>query len=227
MSADTARQRYLLRHIEPGLPSCPRHASTWNNVLVIPAYGESISLLDRLAAQPASDGRALVILVLNRPDSEPDAQVNTPLRCAVEALAAQADPALRRLNQHSDLYLYDLDKLRGALPAAEGVGLARKIGCDTAFKWICDGAISGRWICSSDADATLPPGYFHALAGLPATTAAATYPFRHTAGADSACDAATVLYELRLHHYVLGLEYAGSPYAYHSLGSCLAVSADA
>ena len=44
---------------------------------------------------------------------------------------------------------------------------------------------------------------------------------------DQFCNTATALYELRLHHYVLGLEYAGSPYAYHTLGSCLAVKADA
>jgi hypothetical protein len=31
------------------------------------------------------------------------------------------------------------------------------------------------------------------------------------------------LYELRLHHYVLGLQFAKSPYAYHTLGSCIAI----
>ncbi len=41
---------------------------------------------------------------------------------------------------------------------------------------------------------------------------------------DESCNLATALYELRLHHYVRGLEYAGSPYAFHTLGSCLAVS---
>ena len=196
-------------------------------MLVIPAYAESASLLDKLTSLAATDGRTLVIVVLNYPDSDSDAQVNMPLRSALANLATQTDPALRRLNPHTDLYLHDLDSLRGPLPATEGVGLARKIGCDIAFKWICEGAIRGRWICSTDADATLSPGYFQALAGLPAATTAATYPFRHTAGADSACNTATALYELRLHHYVLGLEYAGSPYAFHSLGSCLAVTADA
>jgi hypothetical protein len=87
-----------------------------------------------------------------------------------------------------------------------------------------EGAISGRWICSTDADATLPPGYFQQLENVPAGAAGATFPFWHAPGDDESCNLATALYELRLHHYVRGLEYAGSPYAFHTLGSCLAVS---
>jgi hypothetical protein len=32
-------------------------------------------------------------------------------------------------------------------------------------------------------------------------------------------------YELRLHHYVFGLAWAGSPYAFHTLGSCISIHA--
>jgi hypothetical protein len=60
-------------------------------------------------------------------------------------------------------------------------------------------------------------------AALTATLGAVVFPFEHLPGADEQCNRATALYELRLHHYVLGLQYAGSPYAYHSLGSATAV----
>lgn len=226
MTAGIATQRYLLRHIEPGLPDSPHPATPWRNVLVIPAYREGAALVRQLQDSPAAPGRALVILVLNRPDSDPDPDANAELRAAVHALPAGDCTGVRRLNAHSDLYLYDRETKSGPLPRAQGVGLARKIGCDIALKWKCAGAISGRWICSTDADATLPPDYFDKLGDLPAGAVGATYPFRHTPGNDEACNTATALYELRLHHYVTGLEYAGSPYAFHTLGSCLAVTFD-
>lgn len=223
MSVATARQRYLRRHIEPALPDAPRPTEPWRNVLVIPAYRESASLLDRLRQLPGAAGRTLVILVLNRPDSDPAADANSALRDAVCALPGAGRSGLHRLNPQSDLYLHDMDTLQGPIPRRQGVGLARKAGCDIAFKWQSAGAIGGRWICTTDADARLPADYFGKLESVPAQAAAASHPFWHMPGGGAACTLATALYELRLHHYVLGLEYAGSPYACHTLGSCIAI----
>ena len=230
MNATLACQRYLQRHSEPGLMDCPQPPGRWQNVLVIPAYRESPELLARLAGVPAGAGKALVILVLNRPDSDPDTTANSPLRKAYSELPAGHTATgvmpLHKLNEHTDLYVYDVDSLSGAIPASQGVGLARKIGCDLAFHWILQGVIASPWICSGDADALFPQDYFLQLDGVPAATVAAVYPFRHIAGADDRCNTATALYELRLHHYLLGLEYAASPYAMQTLGSCLAVKAE-
>jgi hypothetical protein len=224
-----ALQRYLQRHIETGLPECPFSAPRWQQVLVLPAYREAPELLDRLTALPAGNGRTLVILVLNRPDTDGDPLANAPLR---EALAMRepgraapyAAPVVH-LNDHADLYLLDMEALSGATPAACGVGLARKAGADLALRWMCAGGIDSDWLCSTDADATLPADYFAQLDRAPTGATAVAFPFRHVAGGDAACNAATALYELRLHHYVLGLEYAASPYAFHTLGSCLAIRA--
>jgi hypothetical protein len=131
------------------------------------------------------------------------------------------------LNPHTDLYLYDMEMLRGPTPGAQGVGLARKTGCDLALQWMDAGGISGHWLCCSDADATLPPEYFVQLESAAPDAVAAVFPFRHVPGDDAVCAHATALYELRLHHYVLGLEYANSPYAFHTIGSSLAVRANA
>lgn len=230
MRTRVACQRYLQRHIEPDLNDSSYPTGYWQNVLVIPAYRESPEVLQRLANLPAGTGRALVILVLNRPDSDSNHDANSTLRQACNELPARSTaaepPALRKLNRHTDLYLHDLDRLSGPIPATRGVGLARKIGCDLAFRWIMQGAIEGPWINSGDADAEFPPDYFLQLERLPAQTAAAIYPFAHLPGEDEDCNAATALYELRLHHYRLGLEYAASPYALHTLGSCLAMKAD-
>jgi hypothetical protein len=241
-----ALQRYLQRHIEAGLPPAPHHGPHWHNALVIPAYRESAALLQNLTQLPRGMGRTLVILVLNRPDTDRDPQANALLRTAVDGLAIASkqpgEPVIYSLNTHTDLYVHDMENpdgpfpgghfpgghlLAGTIPATQGVGLARKTGCDIALKWMSEGAISGDWIHSSDADALLPQDYFAQLDSGKRQAVAAVYPFRHTPGSDQNCDEATALYELRLHHYVLGLEYAGSPYAYHTLGSCLAVKAGA
>ena len=214
MLGDTARQRYRQRYIESGLPACPTGSARWRHVLVIPAYRESADLLQRLVALPSGAGRSLVILVLNRPDTDHDRDANTELRAAAADLADVHMPAgtavIKTLNDHADLLVHDLDQLVGPVPATRGVGLARKTGCDLAFHWIEGGAIDSEWLCCSDADAELPADYFTRLDAAGAA-AAAVYPFRHVPGEDPTSYQATLLYEMRLHHYVLGLDYAGSP----------------
>jgi hypothetical protein len=224
MRDSVALARYLQRHIQPDLPTEHFGRGRWQHVLVIPAYRESSDLLDTLHYLPEGTGRTLVILVINRPDSDPDARANRTLR---EALQVQLSPTtttpLTELNTHSDLYVYDMDELYGPNPAQLGVGLARKAGCDLALQWMTEGFINSEWICSTDADATLPDDYFSALADTPSGAVAAVFPFKHVPGDDLACNSATALYELRLRYYVAGLSWAGSHYAHHSLGSCLAV----
>ena len=231
MRASIALQRYLQRHIEAGLPHHSFTAQQWHHVLVIPCYREAPTLLQKLAALPAGDGRTLVILVLNRPDSDSDTQANTELRSALQGPQLRCEERgavpVQCLNAHTDLYLHDMESLRGPTPAARGVGLARKTGCDLALQWMVAGGFSSQWLCSTDADALLPSDYFEQLDGAAPDAVAAVFPFRHVPGGDQACDTATALYELRLHHYARGLEYAGSPYAFHTLGSCLAIRVEA
>ena len=43
--------------------------------------------------------------------------------------------------------------------------------------------------------------------------------FTHDATGDPAVIAFTLIYELKLHHYVLHLQRSGSPYTFHALGS--------
>ena len=55
-------------------------------------------------------------------------------------------------------------------------------------------------------------------------SAAWLFPFCHVSDGDSAVFEATLLYELTIRYHVLGLAFAHSAYAYHSVGSTIAVA---
>ena len=80
-----------------------------------------------------------------------------------------------------------------------------------------------------DADTLVQPDYLDAIAAhFAATTAGgASIPYRHRPAADPLGQAAIDRYELFLRAYVLGLEQAGSPYAFHTVGSAMACLASA
>ncbi|WOJ97230.1 hypothetical protein R0137_01325 [Congregibacter brevis] len=227
--------QYLLRYAVPearafsDLLSSERERSefgTWKNVLVIPSYNESPAFLKNLRQY----SNVLLILVLNRPDTELNFSCNDELRDSVHKL--------KELSYHPDigstLRCVDANRRNSVLlierpvplPHKEGVGLARKIGCDVALALGNAGLVASPWIHCSDADATLPEEYFSA-ADSSDTAAAVTYPFRHLTPDDSQQRRAIELYENYLDHYVEGLSCAGSPYDFHTIGSCIAVKADA
>ena len=56
---------------------------------------------------------------------------------------------------------------------------------------------------------------------------AVTRRFTHVWAGDAVIDNATALYEVTLRYYVAGLVAAGSPWAMHTIGSCIAVDAAA
>tara|TARA_Y100000310_G_C20526642_1_gene736377 strand:- start:40 stop:1098 length:1059 start_codon:yes stop_codon:yes gene_type:complete len=127
---------------------------------------------------------------------------------------------LLSFNSAIDLLLIDRCSQGCEIPPRRGVGLARKIGADIATQLICEGIVTDPWIYTTDADVCLPADYFDAI-GERERRGAVLFPFRHKADAGS-MDAA-MLYELSLHYYVRALRWSGSPYAYHSIGSTLAV----
>ncbi len=76
----------------------------------------------------------------------------------------------------------------------------------------------------------LPNDYFDQTVALPGPgkgNAAAIYFFDHRFDEDPDVAEAARLYEISLRYYTLGLAWAGSPYAYEAMGSCIAVRPDA
>ncbi|MBN2311108.1 MAG: glycosyltransferase family 2 protein [Candidatus Hydrogenedentes bacterium] len=201
-----------------------------DQVVVIPVRAERDYLfetLDSLAANPAAGrARTLVICVVN----------NAPPSLAPET-AADNREALARLDalvrQPGGLRLAYVDASSPGreFGAKEGVGLARKIGLDFGLHVMHRAGATRPLLLSLDADTLVEPGYLAAVRTHFEThdAHAAVVAFAHRLGDPAHHDlaAAIVCYELSLRYYVLGLAYAGSPYAFHSVGSTMVCTGDA
>lgn len=231
-------EKYLRNYAEPearevdGLPDQP----VWANVMVIPACNEGPGLL---RPPPPCGGRSLMILVINEMESAAQqvSQRNEALAAAVQAQFTQqwksAGLSLwRDMNAERDVLLVDRFSKGRRLPAKGGVGCARKIGVDMAVALVHARRIKTRWIHCTDADVKLPGTYFtfsNKLQDTRSKYSALVYPFSHRDIGESSVSSdviqATALYELSLRYYVAGMRYAHSPYAFHTIGSTMAVSA--
>ena len=234
-------KKYLHQYAEPGtavvegIPAC----EPWGRVVVIPVCNESTSILRPL---PPASGRSLVILVVNETEVAPPhvsvanqafasevlARFNLKWKSAAEAgLSLFEDPDSQR-----DVLLVDRFSEELRFSRKGGVGHARKTGADLAAFLIDQQRIRSPWIHCSDADVVLPQSYFQASDSIGSEAAKKTagliYPFHHdvaAAGVSEKVAQVTQLYEYALRYYVAGLDYASSPYAFHTIGSTLAVNA--
>jgi len=116
-----------------------------------------------------------------------------------------------------------------ALPERHaGVGMARKLGFDLLLEALGE-STADPVFASLDADTRVAPDYLEALAGhfAEGCGGGCVIPFRHRDADDRRVQEAIERYELYQRAYVQGLAGAGSPYAYHAVGSAMACSASA
>jgi hypothetical protein len=225
---DATVAKYLEKYAEPEARLRFAIEKSYRHVLVVPAFREAPSLLDgmraALEAQPS-----LLILVVNATsdvDSAGHAQNQVLVSHLLKLASTQKNlhevPPIELLEtQTFDILLLDRASAGFRLPHGEGVGLARKIGCDVALALKAQGLLNGCGFGCSDADVQLPAHYFsNGETGI-IDASAAIFPFTHRSHGDPRVTAATLAYELSLRYYVLGLAHADSAYAYHSLGSTL------
>ena len=212
----------------------------WRHVLVVPVCNEESTILRPL---PTATGRSLMILVVNESESaQPDVSLaNRAFADRVNArferqwqsgspagLTLFSDPASPR-----DVLLVDRFSEGLRFAGKGGVGCARKTGADIASALYHQQRTDSPWIHCSDADVALPDHYFSAASEIGPENrtdiAALIYPFRHVApgnGVDDRVVRMSRLYEYSLRYYVAGLNYARSPYAFHTIGSTMAVHAE-
>ncbi|NLV24786.1 MAG: hypothetical protein GXY54_08410 [Deltaproteobacteria bacterium] len=192
--------------------------------VVIPALAESRTLPATLASLERNPAdfleRTLVVAVVN----------NTPQ--AREADREDNRQTLAQLKRYSGplrLAWVDAASSGRELPLGEGVGSARKIGFDLVLRHCRNNRGPPAILVSLDADTLVDENYLAAIDShfRCHDEGGAVLPFRHRCCGHPAIDRAIAQYELFLRGYVLGLSWAGSPYAWHTIGSAIACRADA
>jgi len=234
---DKTIKKYLSTYAEPALQQLSlTPVAEFESVLVLPIFDEPIENLNRFL-QLNTGKKIVMIWVFNCPDNaQADEQQRTQaaMNFFVGKLNAQElsrnQPQARSVyfgQKSESLRVYILDRCsKGrAIPAKQGVGLARKLGMDFGLKLIAQQSETGgsqvAWLHSSDADVALPQDYFN-VSAPEGSTSAIIYPFEHHA--EKGYEQSMALYDWSLRYYVDQLKWAGSPYAFHTIGSLIAVT---
>ena len=212
--------RYLAGYGEPEVGAVPMSRRLYDNGVVIPCYDENPDCLN--AALNHVKGSPLAIVVINAPDDAPAAPL-ARTRALWRSLAGETTGQFQWARTEKGIEVLAIDRASPGrqIPRRQGVGLARKIGADVACALFARGAIRSPWLYFTDADVRLPPDY---LQQPPERPGSLVMPFRHEA-ADGLL-ARAERYELHLRYYVDRLRNAGSPYAFHTIGSTIAIHAD-
>lgn len=218
-----------------------------SQIVVIPALAERESLFYTLASlaknHPSSLEDSLILCVVNNKGDAPADVVANNLHTLNYLDHLIRRKSLRAFVGDRELHALltsiaeanmNMGYMDASSPGCEmpldkgGVGLARKIGMDTALRFLQKNSSSARIIMSLDADTLVQNNYLsvvknHFVKG--AKTAIVAY--EHQMPADERGRAAICCYEIFLRYWVLALNYAQSPWAFHSIGSTFSVSPDA
>jgi hypothetical protein len=217
-------------------------------VVVIPALAESSSLLSTLVSlaknPPDELVDTLVLCVINnhRPPLAAPEEIrdNQNTLALLEQLLQPNDPPQAPSAGMPDIREIIDSGLRlgwidASSPGVEipdrdgGVGTARKIGMDAALALLDGRGPGGGVISCLDADTLVESNYLSAMGRHFSDTPdpAAVVKYAHQRPADPRFLPAICCYEIYLRSYVIGLSFAGSPYAFHSIGSTMACTAQA
>jgi hypothetical protein len=231
-----AERKYLERYAEPESRLAER-LGAFGHAVVVPACGEGEELVEMLRSVPRGAlGEVLVVLVVNGKKNsaawvhEANRSVRGRLQRAFgerkEESLSRDPPAHLLPFDAGHILLVDRSGPAHRFDDDQGVGLARKIGGDLAARLHGAGRLASPFVHSTDADVALPEDYFERVSSRP-DASALLYPFAHVPEKDPALARAVLLYEISLRYYVLGLAFAGSPWAYHTIGSTIASRAGA
>lgn len=120
--------------------------------------------------------------------------------------------------------IVDASTENNEMPEKEGgVGFARKIGMDLALKYFDYESTKMKMLFCLDADCIVQDNYLKTLVDEVnnKNIAAGYVEYEHLLPDDDEEKKAIILYEIFLRYYVLGLNYANSPFAFDTIGSTM------
>ncbi|MCX5849022.1 MAG: hypothetical protein NTW65_06195 [Deltaproteobacteria bacterium] len=218
-----------------------------SQVVVIPAYAERETLLSTLASLARNSSSSLeysfISCVINNKDNSSSAALENNLQTIEYLDALVKKKSLRKFSTDKKIYpvllnLSDAKLKLGYINASSkgyemprntgGVGMARKIGMDMALRLLRKNSSFPNLIISLDADTLVRDNYLSTIKNYftpEVKTAIVSYEHQMPEAFEE--QAAIVCYEMFLRYWVLGLKYAKSPWAFHSIGSTIIASTEA
>ena len=218
-----------------------------SQVVVIPAYAEKEMLFSTLTSlaqnNPPSLEYSLILCVINNKSDAPSEDVSNN-QTKIEYLDALIKKeGLGKFNSDQKIYpqllkiadtqlklsYIDASSKGCEMPLRDGgVGMARKIGMDMAMRLLKTNAADKKLIINLDADTLVQTNYLSAIKNsFTPKIKTAIVAYEHQMPEDYEGQAAICCYEIFLRYWVLGLKYAKSPWAFHSIGSTIVTSTDA
>ena len=208
-------------------------ASGIENVIVIPAISEFENIPNLLSSLIKNDRtslrKTLIIIVINNSvlsenKIKDDNKKSTDLLRSIISKST-CDNFLAQISKSGiNIGLIDATSKGNEFTEKEaGVGLARKIGLDEALK-VFDYSKSGKKILIFlDADCLVLENYLKEINNFfnENNISIATTDFEHFSENKSKHRKGIILYEIFLRHYVTGLLFAKSPFAFHTIGSTI------
>ena len=192
-------EAHALRSAQPATPNVTgrplQDSRIWQGCLVIPADETFEPLHRQLTSLDSAD--VLIILVINAPED-----ANSRAIAGTQAL-------LTRLHaqDYDHVIVVDRTSDRLRLNPKQGVGLARKFGCDLALALRFAGRLRSDWLLQSDADVAFPAGYTDVLHERPVSDSTGARIFRTVITARPYAHHAGQLYDQHMSYYVAGLPW--------------------
>jgi hypothetical protein len=220
------------------------HKTDVSQVVVIPAYAEKEMLFSTLASLAQNDNTSLadtliLCVINNKKSAATEAKANN-LQTIKYFFALTEKRSLKFTEELKDslqtiadfrlnIGFIDASSEGHEVPEnAGGVGMARKIGMDAAFNLLRQGSVDKKIIINLDADTLVQNNYLSSIKNhYTGKKKSAVVAYEHQEPSLPDEVAAISCYEIYLRYWVLGLKYANSPYAFHSIGSTMSCSADA
>jgi len=195
--------------------------SLYDNIVVIPAIAEYDNINNLLNSLKKNDRnyllKTLILFVINNGESVSE---------EIKTNNAQTIALLEELIYNEELIIGFVDASSEGLSMPDkdaGVGLARKIGLDLALTLLDYNSHNKKLLICLDADCEVQSSYLPSIVDVfnKDRIEAAVIEYEHRLPEDELSKSAIICYEIFLRYYVLGLSYANSPYAFHTVGSTM------
>lgn len=228
--------KYIERQLEPIAKQVAQTMpeQTWSNYIAVPLCGEDehFPKLLRSFQKLSLKGRCLFVIIINESSDTPIELKSSNQTLINQIHTAFNLQAIKTEQAEVSFYFgdsYDFIQINCTqeyqFTKKGGVGLARKILGDLGLLLFSRRKLLTNWLHFTDGDAQLPSDYFTQTLGI--NGSAFIYNFKHVLDRCKKTWAATKQYEESLNYYVAGLKFAKSPYAFHTVGSTLAIDASA